>query len=468
VSEIRFEYKPLQVFIRFHQSTARHRCIIGGYGSGKSHAGVAEFQAWGLEQPGSEFLVTRKTVPALKTTTEKIFVDQLPPEFLQQCEVKKAGGHIDSIEFPNGTIYYFRGMDDWRKLRSMNLAGILYDEADEFTPEDFEGMSSRLRQTRPTAKARSLGYTRIERHGTVLACNPRGKNWIYRDFVDPQSRKAESEFFTSTTLDNPYLPVSYVNDMLAMPDPWVRAFVLCRFDDLVGAVYPEFAWDTHVIRPLKDYDPRGFFIMGFDPGTSAGNAALWCYYDKANHRLVGIAEYNETGLAASEHAMAWRKIEAKFGTGMRVRTRIADPKPIATRDRGSNVTLHEQYRRLGYNFIPGTNDINTRTTALGQLIHLRRFVVTTDCPQTFEQIKAYQWEELTPQQLERGTEAKPLKKNVDLVDAAQYIACRYIQPPKARPTGKDPEAAEIAMSIRRQLSGRRNAPIEHDLGTMRV
>jgi hypothetical protein len=54
------------------------------------------------------------------------------------------------------------------------------------------------------------------------------------------------------------------------------------------------------------------------------------------------------------------------------------------------------------------------------------------------------------------------------VDAAQYIACRYIKPPKARATGMDPEAAEIAMSIRRQLSGRRNAPIEHDLGTMRV
>jgi hypothetical protein len=148
-------------------------------------------------------------------------------------------------------------MDDWRKLRSMNLAGILYDEADEFTPEDFEGMSSRLRQTRRPPRPASSATRRIERHGTVLACNPRGKNWIYRDFVDPQTRKKETEHFTSTTLDNPYLPVSFVNDMLAMPDPWVRAFVLCKFDDLVGAVYPEFAWDTHVIKPLKEYDPTG-------------------------------------------------------------------------------------------------------------------------------------------------------------------------------------------------------------------
>jgi PBSX family phage terminase large subunit len=462
---IEFDYKPLKVFQSFHSSPARHRCIIGGYGSGKSKAGVAEMIAWGLEQPGSEFLIMRKTVPALKTTTEKMFIDSLPPEFLKQCDPKRAGGHLESLEFPNGTIYYFRGCDDWRKHRSMNLAGILYDEADEFTPEDFDGMSSRLRQTRPTAKARELGHTRIERHGTVLACNPRGKNWIYNDFVDPQTRKPETAHFTSTTLDNPYLPVSFVNDMLGMPDPWVRAFVLCKFDDLVGAIYPEWAYESHVVK-RPEFRPDGFFIQGFDPGTSAGNAALWCYYDRDRHRLVGIAEYNETGLAASEHAMRWRKIEGRFGG--RVRTRIADPKPIATRDRGSNMTLHAQYSKLGFNFIPGTNSLDVRLPALAQLIHTRRFVVTEDCMQTFEQLKKYQWQDLTPSQQERGVEAKPLKKDVDLVDAAQYIACRYIKPPKARATGMDPEAAEIAMSIRRQLSGRRNAPIEHDLGTMRV
>jgi phage terminase large subunit len=87
---IDFEYKPLSVFQPFHRSAARHRCIIGGYGSGKSKAGVAEMIAWGLEHPGSEFLITRKTVPALKSTTEKMFLDSLPPDFLAAVRPQEA------------------------------------------------------------------------------------------------------------------------------------------------------------------------------------------------------------------------------------------------------------------------------------------------------------------------------------------------------------------------------------------
>jgi hypothetical protein len=101
---VSFEYRPLPRWRRSTPPRARHRLIVGGYGSGKSHALCAEAIALGFEHPGMEALVMRKTVPALKVTTERIFVSLLPPEFLEQCEVGKAGGHIDFIRFPNGTI----------------------------------------------------------------------------------------------------------------------------------------------------------------------------------------------------------------------------------------------------------------------------------------------------------------------------------------------------------------------------
>jgi hypothetical protein len=77
----------------------------------------------------------------------------------------------------------------------------------------------------------------------VLASNPWGHNWAWEYFVNvggPRHKKA-SEFFTSTSLDNPYLPRETLEEWLAMPDQWVRRFVLCSFDEFAGAIYGEWS-----------------------------------------------------------------------------------------------------------------------------------------------------------------------------------------------------------------------------------
>ncbi len=483
--KVTFEYRPLPIFEAFHVSEERTRLIVGGYGSGKSHALCAEAIALGLEHPGAEFLVMRKTVPALKTTTEKIFLALLPPEFLEQCRVAKAGGHLDYIQFPNGSLYYMRGCDDWKKHRSMNLAFIVWDEADEFTTEDFDGLQSRLRQTNPTPEARALGAGQIHRNGNVLACNPQGRNWIWEYFVDTEGdrRRKNSVYWVSTSFDNPYLPRETLEEWLGMPDPWVRRYVLASFDEFAGAIYPEWQYDSHVIQPLTDaagkytYEPDALFRMGYDPGNGSPdpnapnkgslNAALWVYYDKKTHRFVGVAEYAEGGLSASAHAKKWRTIEAQHG--MRNFQRIGDPKAVTRRDWGSNVKLSDLYARLGYHFQLGPGGIQDRVWGLAELIATGRFVVTTECPRTFQQLLSYRWEDLSPHQIERGRQAAPLKKDVDLVDAAQYATSKYVPPPPVQAMPIDPEDAytiEVHAAIRkqRQRFARENAQSRGDLG----
>lgn len=486
MSTVSFEYKPLPVFVPFHASKANDRLVVGGYGSGKSNAGCAEMIAWGLEEPGAEFLITRKTVPALRDTTEKIFTSMLPPDFFDQCEKKKAGNHWEHITFPNGTTYYFRGMDDWKKHRSMNLTGIFWDEADEFSRDDFEGMQSRIRQMHRVNRGQHGRSDKITHQGNVLAANPWGHNWFWEDFVNESTRRRSTEFWTSTSFDNPFLGRAYLERLLAMPDPWVRRFVLCSFDEFAGSIYPEWSWDTHVIEPYKDsagryaYDPSSWFKMGYDPGTGTVNmltgeakgslnAALWVYYDKKDHRLVGVAEYAEGGLNVAAHAKAWRKIEAQHG--MSVQQRIADPKAVNHRDRGSNRRLSDLYARQGYNFSLGPGGIDDRVWGLGELIANGRFVVTNECVRIYEQLLNYRYEDLTPAQMDRGTTAKPLKKDVDLVDAAQYAVSRYVPPAKVEKPPPDPETQhdlEIHALIRKQVQerARKNAQSSSDLGML--
>jgi PBSX family phage terminase large subunit len=472
VSIAKIDYTPLPVHAPFHTSTMGERAMFGGYGSGKSYALCAEAIAVGLEQPGSEILIARKTVTSLRDTTEAIFVSILSssPELWKACKTSRAGNHYSEITLPNGTVYYFRGMDNWMKHKSLSLAFIFYDELDELNEEIYAGMMSRVRQSKPTRAAREMGFhAPITRRGIVAASNPAGRNWVWDRFVGP-NKVDNSAHFISTSLDNPYLPFDYLDKLMSYPKPWIRRYVLCSFDEFGGAIYGDWTMETHVVKPFREYPNGHYFLMGFDPGTSAGNAALWCCYDPEKHRLVGVAEYNETGLAATRHAARWRVIEAQHK--MRPRVRIADPKAIPVRDRGSNMSLRDQYRRLGFHFQDGTNNVDTRVTALGQLIAQGRFVVTSDCMETFDQIQQYRWEDLTPDQRERGREAKPLKRNVDLVDAAQYIACRYVAPPKFDPLATDltPQeefAQDVQAAIRRKLATR-TATRAHDLGNIIV
>lgn len=467
---IDFGYKPLETHKPFHQSTAYERLLIGGYGSGKSWALCAEAIAVGLEQPGSEILIMRKTIPALRDTTEAIFLGLLPDAFLAQCTIKRMGGHIESLTFPTGSKYMFRGLDNWMKLKSLSVAYLFYDEVDEVEQESYEGMMSRVRQREPTKLAKKLGYGPITKRGIASAANPAGENWVWQRFVGP-NRAANTAWFKSTTLDNPTLAISYVESMLSYPAPWVRRYILCEFDEFGGSIYPEWNAETHIIKPYRnlqgkyEYEPDGFFIMGFDPGTHAKNAAVWCYHDRRRNAVVAVAEYAETGMAASEHARSWRKTEALHG--MKVRRRISDP-IITTRDRGSNMQLSDIYRRNGFNFEQGPRAIEQRLWPLGEMIANRRFLATTDCPQLAAQLGGYRYEDLTPVQREKGREPKPLKKEVDLVDAAQYVASRYIAPPKIVPTDdKAQHAHEIRDAIRKQLRDQKVLR-NHDLGSIAV
>jgi len=281
----------------------------------------------------------------------------------------------------------------------------------------------------------------------------------------------------STTLDNPFLPPEYVESLLQYPPAWVKRYVLCQFDDFAGRIYDKWGWDSHVIEhpDWNAWEPdllrARTFWMGMDPGTESPTAGLWVWLDKENRRLVGIAEYEEPGLAADVHAAAWRRIEA--AQKMLVRWRVADPNAIGQRDRGTMIPLETTYAKLGYNFMLGGSHEPTRIVQLGRLIELGRFVVTKNCPKTFEAIKQYQWRDVTPSERARGEDpkSKPLKKNTHLVECAQFIAGREAPPPAIpkRPTTND-LTQDIHRVIRKQLGtrARRRAAPRHDLGSLPV
>ncbi len=454
--DIYFAYTPIPVHTPFHTSSAYERALFGAFGSGKTYGICAEAIAWCLEQPGIRGLITRKTVPELRDTTETVFFEILPHELYQAGEVRRMGGHVESFTFPNGSKVLFRSIDDWQKHKSLNVGFIAWDEADEFDEETYLGMLSRVRQREPTPEGQELGATEITRRGMWSASNPSGHNWLYHRFVNPAKREANTEWFRSTSFDNPYLPPEYLDALLQYPDPWVRRYVLCQFDDFAGQIYEGWGWDTHVVEPY-DLERGSVVWMGMDPGTRNPTAGLWVHVDAAKRTLTGFAEYEESGLTVVRHAMNWRQIESKHQ--VTPTWRVADPS-ITTRDRGTAMKLSDQYRKAGYSFALGPKRYEDRIPMLGALIAQHRFRLTRNCPRAYEAIKAYKWEDMTPAMRAKDAEPQevPHKKGSDLVDCAQYLASRWVAPMRLAAIPKDESFSDEARRIiRKNLQRKRIA-----------
>jgi PBSX family phage terminase large subunit len=456
-------YQPNPKQAPFHKSTAFERLLVGGFGSGKSYAIVAEAIAWMLEQPGIRGLIARATIPGLKASTESIFVDLLPPELWKQCRTTRVGGHYDSIIFPNGSEVHFKSLYDWKGLRSINYGFIAIDEADEIDLETYDGMIARVRQTDPTALGREHGAERITRIGVWMAMNPAGHTWHWERFVKDNPNDGSRDWFRTTTFDNPYTPPQFIANMLAYPPQWIRRYVLAAWDDFAGAIYEAWTGDHIVARypfdPMKQgpaYPPHALHWMALDPGMRDPTAGLWVVVERQPRlRIVGVAEYQEEGLDVLAHARAFRRIEAQYR--LRPVKRIGDPNRINTRDLTTPTRLADAYRRAGFRFDLGASKFDDRIPALGTLIANGQFVVTEDCPITYQSIRDARWKDLTDSQRLRGEAPpeKPEKLNRHLCDCAEYIATQYTRPiaaPDVLPDHMPDWQREAIASVRKRLA----------------
>lgn len=435
--QITFDYTPLDVHQAFHRSRAEEACSFGAVGSGKSYALVSECIARCLETPGLMAMLARLRATDLRDSTETIFFDILPYELKSAGKVSRQNNHNESFTFPNGSKVLFRGVEDWEKQKSVNFGWIGLDEASQLNPDIIEGLSTRLRQTVALSDAIRMGYPKYVPYRRLrLATNPNGKDWCYDRYINPQTARKDTEYFTSTAFDNPYLPADFIDRLLNMPEPWIRRFVLCQFDDFGGMIYPDWTWDTHTIEVRRDPWPAGtVFFQAADPGWSRENpfGALWAALDRANHRLVIIEEYLESGRMIREHAREWRGVESRLKIP-RVTWRTADP-AIDTHEMSTGMTRKEMFSREGFTFNLGPKGHDIRVPALGELVSNLQIVAQRNCPQFHDQMTKYRWVDLTPTQKSRGeSETEKVQKGNDhLIDCAQYLAAKYRAPLGPRP-----------------------------------
>lgn len=169
------------------------KAFVGGIGSGKTFAGVANILR---QEPGSMGAVIAPTYPMLMDATVKAFKDLLGENGVDIID-KFVESPRPSAILTNGTEVMFRSGDDPDRLRGPNLNWAWLDEGAYCSESVFDVM---------------LGRIRVAPTSFWVTSSPNFKNWLYHAFR-PGNQYGYS-LHQASTRDNKHLPAEYV-DMLS-------------------------------------------------------------------------------------------------------------------------------------------------------------------------------------------------------------------------------------------------------------
>jgi len=187
----------------------------GAAGGGKSALGVL----WLIEQcqtyPGTRWLMGRSKLKTLKETTLNTFFELTSNLNLSNCY--NYNSQTGVITWTNGSeillkdLYSYPADPNFDSLGSLEITGAFIDECNQISFKAWQIVTSRIRY-----KLNEYNLT----PKILGTCNP-AKNWTYSKFYIPTAAGTINEtrkFIQSLPTDNPNLPLSYLDSLLALDE----------------------------------------------------------------------------------------------------------------------------------------------------------------------------------------------------------------------------------------------------------
>ena len=126
----------------------RVNVFYGGAGSGKSYFVMQKIILKALDSQ-RKVLIVRKVGATLKESVWSLTLELIHTGGLIPT-VKQINKSDLTIEFLNGSVLLFKGLDDSEKIKSINgITDIVIEEATEITLDDFTQLNLRLRSKKP-------------------------------------------------------------------------------------------------------------------------------------------------------------------------------------------------------------------------------------------------------------------------------------------------------------------------------
>ena len=270
----------------FIASNFRHTGLVGGFGSGKTKAGVIKTIVKKLQMPNIDVAYYMPTYPLIKGVAFSNFKEALTeygiPYTLHETD--------KNISTPYGNII-LRSMDNPDLMVGYEDGYSLVDEADVL-PKD------KMKKVMVNVLARNRARFKGNNNATDFVSTPEGFKFLYEFFVKNES--TNKLLIKAKTKDNPYLPPGYIESLQDEYTPEeLLAYLEGEFINLTsGTVYSYYnRLENHTD---KEAEEGNILYVGVD--FNVGNmSAIFHVIEQGNDYAIAeiTKEYDTTTLCAA-------------------------------------------------------------------------------------------------------------------------------------------------------------------------
>jgi len=350
----------------------------GGTRSGKTYSLLQLIMVRALSERGKVFTIVRKSLPSLKMTAMRDFIEILTNAGLYNEKDHNKSEHIYRL---NGNIIEFVSLDQPQKKRGARRDYLFCNEANELTWEDFFQLL-----------VRTTGKIYID-------YNPSDDfHWIY----DKLLTRDDVTFIKSTYVDNPFLDDSIISEIERLKDTdedYWRIYGLGERGQSKATVFT--FMEEEVPEQAK------FLAMGMDFGFTNDPTSLVAVY-VLDHNLYAKELLYETNLTNRDISEKLKALNIDRRT--EIFADSAEPKSI------------EELYRMGWNVKPtkkGADSINAGIDVL------KRYKLYASGANLVKEMRNYKWVE--------DKNGKLLNKPIDAfnhaIDAMRYATFNKLTRP---------------------------------------
>ena len=283
-------YEPPPTAERFFRSNAKVRLLMGPVGSGKSTACLVELFRRCAEMPHgkdgfrrSRWVITRNTLPQLRTTTLKSWLQWFPDGIAGSWKESEKTFFLNIGDIRAEILFLpLDSPEDTRRLLSLELTGAFINETREVAPEIIQAIISRLgrfpsRAMMPTDPR--TGRAKDYWYGLVMDTNPPSKDsFLYEQFeeLNPEGWEIykQPSGLDERAENRENLPETYYEDMMnGATEDWIDVHVHGKYGRSVAGrpVYEKsFKREFHVAsEPLIPMNSSAHTVLiGMDFGRT--------------------------------------------------------------------------------------------------------------------------------------------------------------------------------------------------------
>ena len=343
------EVQTNKVFKHLEESNKRITIEQGGSRSGKTYNILTWLIfSYAQKNKGKTITICRKTFPSLRSSSMRDFFD-----ILKQHELYKEENHnkTNSEYILNGNLFEFISLDQPQKVRGRKRHVLYVNEANELYFEDWQQLILRT----------------IEK--AILDYNPSDEFHFIYDKIKPRD---DVDFFITTYLDNPFLPIETVKEierLKLIDNNYWNVYGLGQIGSSQALIFR--------IEECNDVPVNAKFLSyGMDFGFTNDPTTLVAIYQQGDNIYLKELIF-QTGLTN-------RDIDEKLKFLEVGRDEIfadsAEPKSI------------EELYRMGWNIKPSTKGAGSVNIGIDTMKRYKIYV-TKDSINMIKEFRNYKWKE---------------------------------------------------------------------------